>query len=65
MNPLYIEIRFDGSKLTNKSFQIIQQLPEILVNEEQLEEGSFVLDIFEITINSVKTYEGGLIKCEY
>jgi len=60
-----IEIRFDGSKLTNKSFQIIQQLPEILVNEEQLEEGSFVLDIFEITINSVKTYEGGLIKCEY
>ena len=60
-----IEIRFDGSELTNKSFQIIQQLPEILVNEEQLEEGSFVLDIFEITINSVKTYEGGLIKCEY
>ena len=59
-----IEIRFDGDKLTQESFQLIQQLPEILANDEELEEGSFELDIFEISINKIKTYEGDLIKCE-
>jgi hypothetical protein len=41
----------------------IQQLSEILANDE-LEIGSFELDIFEININRVKTYEKELIKCE-
>jgi len=59
-----IEVRFDGSKLTNENFQYIQQLPEILTNDEELEVGSFELDIFEIQINKIKTYEGELIKCE-
>ena len=59
-----IEVRFDGSKLTNENFQYIQQLPEILANDEELEEGSFELDIFEISINKIKTYEEELIKCE-
>ena len=57
-----IEVRFDGSKLTNENFQYIQQLPEILANDEELEEGSFELDIFEISINKIKTYEEELIK---
>tara|TARA_R100001129_G_scaffold99743_1_gene68159 strand:- start:893 stop:2083 length:1191 start_codon:yes stop_codon:yes gene_type:complete len=59
-----IEVRFDGSKLTNENFQYIQQLPEILANDEELKEGSFELDIFEIIINNLQTYEKELIKCE-
>ena len=58
-----IEIKFDGTKFNNNSFQYIQQLSEILANDE-LEVGSFELDIFKITINGVQTYEEGLIKCE-
>ena len=57
-----IEVRFDGKDFTETSFQIIQQLPEILANDNELEEGSFELDIFEININKIKTYEGDLIK---
>ena len=59
-----IEVRFDGSKFNDNSFQIIQQLSEILANDEELEVGSFELDIFEININKIKTYEEELIKCE-
>ena len=58
-----IEIRFDGSKFNDNSFQYIQQLSEILANDE-LEVGSFELDIFEITINKIKTYEEDLIECK-
>jgi len=58
-----IEIKFDGTKFNNNSFQYIQQLSEILANDE-LEVGSFELDIFKITINNLQTYEEGLIKCE-
>jgi hypothetical protein len=58
-----IEVRFDGSKFTQNSFNMIQQLSEILANDE-LEIGSFELDIFEIQINKIKTYEEELIKCE-
>ena len=58
-----IEVRFDGSKFNDSSFQYIQQLSEILANDE-LEVGSFELDIFEIYINKIKTYEKELIKCE-
>jgi GT2 family glycosyltransferase len=57
-----IEVRFDGNKLTNQTFQYIQQLSEILANDEELEVGSFELDIFEIQINKIKTYERDLIK---
>jgi hypothetical protein len=58
-----IEIRFDGSKFNDNSFNIIQQLSEILANDEELEVGSFELDIFEITINNLQTYEKNLISC--
>ena len=43
-------------------FNTLQQLSEILANDE-LEVGSFELDIFEIKINKIKTYEEELIKC--
>ena len=58
-----IEVQFDGAKFNDKSFQYIQHLSEILANDE-LEIGSFELDIFKITINRIKTYEEELIKCE-
>ena len=59
-----IMVRFDVADLNNNNFNILQQLPEILANDEELEEGSFELDIFEIEIKKLKTYEGDLIKCE-
>ena len=43
--------------------QYITQLSEILANDE-LEIGSFSLDIFEIEIRKIKTYEKDLINCE-
>jgi len=58
-----IEIRFDGSKFNDKSFQYIQKLSEILANDKNLEIGEFKLDIFKIKINKLQTYEGELIKC--
>ena len=61
-----IEVRVDGSKFTQNSFNIIQQLSEILANDEELNipVGSFELDIFEIMIYNTKTHEEELIKCE-
>jgi len=59
-----IEIKFDGTKLTNQSFQYIQQLSDIISNDGELEVGEFNLDIFKIKINNLQTYEEGLIKCE-
>ena len=59
-----IEVRFDLGDLNNNYFSMRQQLPEILANDEKLEVGSFELDIFEIYIKQIRTYEKGLIKCE-
>lgn len=55
-----IVVEFDATQLTNQNFQLIQQLPEII--HESGEIGTFELDIFKITINSLKTYEHSLIK---
>ena len=59
-----IEVRFDGNKLNQQNFNYITQLSQILTNDDNLEIGSFELDIFEIEIKKVKTYEKELIKCE-
>ena len=59
-----IEVRFDLGDLNNNYFSMLQQLPEILANDEKLEVGRFELDIFEIYIKQIRTYEKGLIKCE-
>jgi hypothetical protein len=59
-----IIVKFDLGDLNNNNFSMLQQLPEILANDEELEVGSFELDIFEITINKLQTYEEELIKCE-
>lgn len=62
MNDIIIEV--DASQFTNKSFQYLTQLSEILANDEDLEEGSFELDIFIVTVNKIKTYEEDLIVCQ-
>ena len=59
-----IEVRFDAEKFTPQHMNYIAQLSEILANDEELEEGSFELGIFEVNINRIKTYEKELIVCE-
>lgn len=55
-----IVVVFDGHKFTNESYRIIQNLSDIIT--ESGEVGTFELDIFKITINSLETYEHTLIK---
>jgi len=63
MNPTNdIIIRFDAEKLTSENFQIIVNLSEIL--KESGEIGVMELEIFELEIRSLKTYEKELIVCE-
>ena len=57
-----IEVRFDANRLNQEQFSYLTQLPEIFANDEELEEGSFNLGIFEIDIKKIKTYEEELIK---
>ena len=54
-----IVIEFDAIQLNQNSFQLIQQLPEII--KESGDIGTFELDIFKVTINSLETYEHILI----
>jgi len=55
-----IIVEFDTTQLNQNNFQLIQQLPEIIYESGEI--GTFELDIFKITINSLKTYEHNLIK---
>ena len=57
-----ILVYFDCSKLTQESFKIITQLPEILKDSGEI--GEFDLDIFNIKVNSLQTYEKDLIVCK-
>jgi len=59
-----IVVEFDAKELTQEHFNIISQLPEILANDVELEDGDFEIGIFKIRINKIKTYEEELIKCE-
>jgi GT2 family glycosyltransferase len=54
-----IIVKFDGSKLTNESFRILQQLSDIVT--ESGEVGTFELDIFKITINKIESNTKNLI----
>ena len=62
-----ITLEFDAGDFNNESFNIITSLSEILANDEELngiEPEEFELDVFRITINSLRTYEKELIKCK-
>lgn len=54
-----IVVEFDMSKFTQESFNLIQQLPEIIT--ESGEVGEFELDAFKIKIKALNTYEEKLI----
>jgi len=54
-----IVVEFDLLKFNPESFNILQQLPDII--KENGEPGSFELDIFKITINSMPEYQNDLI----
>ena len=54
-----IIVEFDAKNFTQQSFQLIQQLPEIIHQSGDV--GEFELDCFKITINSIQTYEHELV----
>jgi hypothetical protein len=57
-----IVVEFDMKKFDQQSFNIIQQLPEII--KESGEVGEFELDVFKVTINSLTEYQNDLIVCK-
>lgn len=54
-----IIVKFDARKITQQSFELIQQLPQIIAQSGEV--GEFELDIFKITIKALNTYEHKLI----
>ena len=56
-----IIVEFDLHKLTQNDWEILKILPEIIQDSGKI--GEFTLEIFDIKIKSVKTYEKELIKC--
>jgi GT2 family glycosyltransferase len=54
-----IIVEFEGNLVSQDSFNIIQKLPEII--EETNELGEFEIDIFKIKINSLNEYQNDLI----
>lgn len=56
-----IVVYFDGSKLTEQSMQIIQQLSQIIADSGA--PGTFNLDIFQIVIKQMVEHQHELIKC--
>ena len=60
-NDIIVEV--DAKELTPQQFNIIGNLSEILANDEELEEGSFELGIFKISIKKLDSYEESLVNC--
>lgn len=57
-----IIIEFDAKLITQESFIILQNISDII--HQSGEVGKFQLDIFNITINDMKSYEKNLIKVD-
>jgi hypothetical protein len=56
-----IIVQFDAQRMTNQSFQFIQNMSEIF-DFNQFEIGHYEFDIFNIKVNRIKHYEDTLIK---
>jgi glycosyltransferase involved in cell wall biosynthesis len=54
-----ILISFDGSKLNQQNFQLLQQFPDIIKDSGEI--GSFELDIFTIDIIQINEYQNDLV----
>ena len=57
-----ILIEFDANQFNQQSFNIIQNLSDIITDSGEL--GLFKLDIFDINITNLQTYEKELIICK-
>jgi len=57
-----IVVEFDATKLTQQSFQLLQQLPDII--KESGEVGVFELEIFKIKIQNIWEYQNDLVYLE-
>jgi hypothetical protein len=55
-----IVVEFDGTKLNQQSFNIIQNLSDIITESGEI--GEFELDCFKISIMNLQTFEKDLIK---
>ena len=56
-----IVVQFDSQRMTNQSFQFIQNMSEIF-DFNEFEIGQYEFDIFNIKVNRIKHYEDALIK---
>ena len=56
-----IIVEFDVNKLNQERYDMLIMLPEIIKDSGKI--GEFTLEIFEIKIKSLKTYEKELVKC--
>jgi len=61
MDTIDILIEFDARKFTQNSFNILQNLSDIITETNDL--GEFDIDCFRITITNLRTYENQLIQC--
>lgn len=57
-----IVVEFDAKQFNQQSFNVLQQLSEII--KESGEIGEFELDVFKVTINSLTEYQKDLIVCK-
>ena len=54
-------VKFDPLLVNQQNFSILANLPKII--QDSGEVGEFELDIFNVKINKIKTYERDLINC--
>jgi len=57
-----ILVTFDSELINQQNFHYLTQLPKIIQDSGVV--GEFTLDIFDIKINKIKSYEKELIKCD-
>ena len=57
-----LSVEFDADKFNQQSFNMIQQLPELISRIP--EPGVYELDIFKVTVKSIEPLEDSLIKIQ-
>ena len=63
MNPQNdVVVYIDCSKLNQKNYPMLCQLPEILKDSGEI--GEFELDVFNVKVKNLNTYEKELIVCK-
>jgi GT2 family glycosyltransferase len=55
-----IVVEFDARKLTQRHFELLQALPKIIKDSGEI--GTFELEDFTITINTIEEYQSNLVK---